>query len=504
MVSVSGAGMKGRSGTAARIFAAVSRGGISILLITQSSSEYTITFCVKREHAAAVVNILESEFDLEIREKLINTVEVREQCAIVSIVGDGMKRVRGVAATFFDALASSDINILAIAQGSSERSISAVISSDNGDTAVRICHRFFFNTAQTIEVFIFGTGAIGGCLIDQICAQQQELAAQKIDVKVMALARSKKMLLCKTGGGVSLSSWKDDLESSAQKTSLAQVLDFVAETKPLNPVFVDCTASGELSECYLQILKAGMHIATPNKRANSMSMSYHAQLRSMANKMRRRFLYETNVGAGLPVIDTLQNLFKSGDRLERFEGIMSGSLSYIFGRLDEGAPFSQAVLEAREKQFTEPDPRDDLSGLDVARKALIIAREAGLSLELDDVKVSKALPPDFDDSGAAADFLKNLPKADGYFTDYLARLKTAGKTLRMGATIEKGVCAVGVIEVDSSHPLYAVKGGENAFVFTTTRYTPIPLCVRGYGAGAAVTAAGVFGDILRTVSWNLE
>ena len=502
MVSVSGAGMKGRSGTAARIFAAVSQGGISVLLITQSSSEYTISFCVKQEFAAQVVALLEQEFELEIREKLVNPVEVEQNCAIVSIVGDGMKQVRGVAATFFDALASSDINVLAIAQGSSERSISAVIAGENGDTAVRISHRFFFNTAQTIELFIFGTGAIGGCLIEQIRAQQKELAAQKIDIQVLALARSKKMLL--SADGISLDSWKDTLESSAQETSLERVLEFVAQAKPLNPVFVDCTASDALSAHYPRILQAGMHIATPNKRANSMGMDYYKQLRSMANKMRRRFLYETNVGSGLPIIDTLQNLFKSGDKLMSFAGIMSGSLSYIFGRLDEGAAFSQAVREARQKQFTEPDPRDDLSGADVARKALIIAREAGFSLEFEDVRITKALPPDFDDTGSVDAFLENLPRADKYFAERMTRLKQEGKTLRMGATIENGVCSVGMIEVDFRHPLYGVKDGENAFVFTTARYNPIPLCVRGYGAGAQVTAAGVFGDILRTVSWNLE
>jgi aspartokinase/homoserine dehydrogenase 1 len=505
MISVSGAGMKGRSGTAARMFAAVSHGGVSVLLITQSSSEYTISFCVRQEDAEEAARVIEKEFELEIRGKLINSVEVKKDCAVVSIVGDSMRQVRGVAATFFEALASADINVLAIAQGSSERSISAVIAGENGDTAVRICHRFFFGTSQTIEAFVFGTGTIGGCLLDQIRDRQKGLAAQKIDITVSGIADVDKMLL--NPSGVNLASWRDDL-SGGRKTSLDDVLDFVAKTKPLNPVFVDCTASPELCASYIRILKAGMHIATPNKRANSMDMGYYRQIRNTANKMRRRFLYETNVGAGLPVIDTLQNLFKSGDRLKSFAGIMSGSLSYIFGRLDDGASFSEAVLEARAKKYTEPDPRDDLSGADVARKALIIAREAGFSLEPDDVEVKKALPPGFDDSGSAEDFLKNLPKADGYFAEYISRLKKAGKALRMGATIESEsgarscVCSVGMMEVDTRHPLYAIRDGENAFVFTTERYSPIPLCVRGYGAGAAVTAAGVFGDILRTVSWN--
>ncbi len=507
MISVSGSGMKGRSGTAARIFAAVSRAGISMLLITQSSSEYTISFCVRQSHAESVLDILSAEFDLEIREHLINRIEVQANCAIVSIVGDGMKQKRGVAGTFFDALASQDINILAIAQGSSERSISAVISGANGDTAVRIAHRFFFNTAQTIEVFAFGAGTIGGCLIDQIRDQQRGLAAQKIDIKVMAIATMDTMLVAQGGvgsAGLDLSDWRADVAASPLQTSLDAILDFVRETKPLNPVFVDCTASYDLPERYIDILKAGMHIATPNKRANSMSMDYYHELRRTANVMHRRFLYETNVGAGLPIIDTLQNLFKSGDKLTGFSGIMSGSLSYIFGRLDEGATFSQAVLEAREKRYTEPDPRDDLAGLDVARKALIIARESGMELELDDVVIHRVFPESFDASGTVDEFLKKLPQVDAHFGELMKRLRAEGKVLRMAASIRDGECSVGMMEVEQSHPLYSVKGGENAFVFHTQRYSPIPLSVMGYGAGAGVTAAGVFGDILRTVSWNPE
>ncbi len=507
MVSVSGSGMKGRTGMAARIFAAVSRAGISILLITQSSSEYTISFCVNQSQAEAVLEILSAEFELELRERVLNLIEVQENCAIVSIVGDGMKQKRGVAGTFFDALSSQDINILAIAQGSSERSISVVISGSNGDTAVRIAHRFFFNTAQTIEVFAFGAGTIGGCLIDQIRDQQKDLLSQKIDIKVMAIATIDKMLIAEPGvesKGLDLTNWREDVAASDVASSLDTILDYVREAKPLNPVFVDCTASYDLPERYIDILEAGMHIATPNKRANSMSMDYYHKLRKTANRMHRLFLYETNVGAGLPIIDTLQNLFASGDKLTGFYGIMSGSLSYIFGRLDEGATFSQAVLEAREKRYTEPDPRDDLAGLDVARKALIIAREAGLEVELDDIVIHKVFPADFDDTGSVDEFLKKLPQVDPYFNDMMKRLKAEGKVLRMAASIKDGKCSVGMMEVDTKHPLYSVKDCENAFVFNTQRYNPIPLSIMGYGAGAGVTAAGVFGDILRTVSWNPE
>nr|MCR5698567.1 bifunctional aspartate kinase/homoserine dehydrogenase I [Treponemataceae bacterium] len=486
MISVSGAGMKGKSGIASRIFGVVSKAGISMLLITQSSSEYTISFCVRQSDARQVYDLLCAEFNLEIQGKLIELIEVHENCAIVSIVGDGMKKTRGVAGTFFDALASRDINILAIAQGSSERSISAVISADDGDTAVKISHQFFFNTLQTVEVFAFGAGTIGGCLLDQIKTQYEDLYSQGIDVKVMAIATGEKMLLSETG--LDLTDWRTDLKKSKQFSSVDTVINFVKETKPLNPIFVDCTASYDLPKRYLDILEAGMHIATPNKRANSMSMDYYRQLRKTANKMHCRFLYETNVGAGLPIIDTLQNLFKSGDKLTGFYGIMSGSLSYIFGRLDEGVLFSKAVQEAREKKFTEPDPRDDLGGMDVARKALIIARESGMDVDLEDIEMRNVFPDWFDTTGSVDEFMARLPEVDEYFSKKIEELKAQDKVLRMAASIEDGKVSVGVLEVDSENPLYGVKGCENAFVFHTARYNPIPMTIRGYGAGAGVTA----------------
>ena len=502
IISVSGSGMRDRPGIAGRVFDSVSRAGISVLLITQSSSEYTISFCVRDESAARAKEAIAGEFDLEIRDGVINPVEIYSNCAIVSIVGDGMKKQLGVASRFFDALANAGVSVLAIAQGSSERSISAVIDGEMGDIAVRMAHNFFFHTAQSIQVFAFGAGNIGGTLLDQIGEQQESLLAQGIDIKVYAISTVDGLMIDENG--IDLKTWRETTKKMPLKTSVDEILKFVREKKPLNPVFVDCTASYDLPERYLDILEAGMSIATPNKRANSMSMDFYKRLRKTANKKRRRFLYETNVGAGLPIIDTLQNLFRSGDKLTRFTGIMSGSLSYIFGRLDEDVPFSQAVLEAKEKRFTEPDPRDDLNGMDVARKGLIIAREAGYDIELSDVEVLKVFPEDFDTSGSTEEFLKRLPQVDKYFKEKIEALKKQNKVLRMGATVQDGKCVVGMFEVGPEDPLYAVKGGENAFVFHTARYQPIPLTVRGYGAGAGVTAAGVFGDILRTVSFNTE
>lgn len=502
MVSVSGPGMKGKKGMAGRIFASAGNAGISILLITQSSSEYTISFCVRKADANRIQDVLKAEFSLEIATKLLDKIIVHDNCAIVSIVGDAMKEKRGVAGTFFDSLASKDINILAIAQGSSERSISAVINSSDGDTAVRVVHQFFFNTRQSIQVFAFGAGTIGGTLIDQIADQQKVLYEQGIDIKVMAIAKAQKMLF--NSDGIDLRTWRDDINTKAEQTDLDEILEYVRNARPLNPVFVDCTASYDLPEQYLEIFKAGMSIATPNKRANSMDMEYYERIRKTANSMHVRFLYETNVGAGLPIIDTLQNLFKSGDRLTGFNGIMSGSLSYIFGRLDEGVSFSSAVREAKEMRFTEPDPRDDLKGTDVARKALIIAREAGMNIELKDIQMNSIFPEDFDLEGSTEEFMQRLPEIDSYFAKKIEELKKDNKVLRMGASIKDGMVSVGILEVGPEDPLYAVKGGENAFVFHTSRYSPIPLTIRGYGAGAGVTAAGVFGDILRTVSWNVQ
>ena len=505
MISVGGALMRGRTGMASKIFSAVSSAGTSILLITQSSSEYTISFCVRDDEAEKVKVALDKKFELEIREKLLDEVDVRKDCAIVSVVGDGMIANRGVASKFLSALSSQDINILAIAQGSSERCISAVINNEFADTAVKAVHQFFFHTAQTIEVFAFGAGTIGGTMIDQIRDQREKLLKENVDIKVMCITTIDGMNI--NEDGLDLTNWREDMKKPMYPfgpNNVDDIIKFVREKKPLNPVFVDCTASYDLPERYLDILNAGMSIATPNKRANSMNIEFYRELRRTANKMHRRFLYETNVGAGLPIIDTLQNLYKSGDRLESFNGIMSGSLSYIFGKLDEGVSFSQAVLEAKELRYTEPDPRDDLNGLDVARKALIIARESGFDIELSDITMYKVFPDSFDSSGTVEEFLKKLPEVDDYFAKKIAELKKKGKVLRMGATIKDGKVSVGMMEVGQNDPLYGVRGGENAFVFYTERYQPIPLTVKGYGAGAGVTAAGVFGDILRTVSFNME
>lgn len=501
LINVSGSGMKGVPGTAARLFAAVSRRGISVILITQASSEYSITFCVNDVDGASALRAIHDEFELEIQAGLLAPPDCRPGLTILSPVGDGMREKRGVAGRFFAALASADINVVAISQGSSERAISAVIDGTDSHRALQIAHQFFFNTTQRIDVFLVGVGAVGGALVNQIATQHAELLKQKIDVRLLGIANSRRLLLDEQGIDLK-ANWRERLENSPLSSDLSTIVHCVNRLKPLNPVLVDCTTSESVAQSYLDLFRAGLHVATPNKKSNTSRYDYYAELRHIANENRRRFLYETTVGAGLPVIDTLQNLIKSGDRLQAFSGILSGSLSFVFGLLEEGVAFSEAIRIARERQFTEPDPRDDLSGMDVARKLLILMREAGGQQSLDDVHIESIFPPGFISAGSVEEFMARLPEVDAWFSEKVDRLAREGKILRFAGEIRDGVGRVGLIEVDATHPLYPIKGGENALAFHTLRYAPIPLVIRGYGAGADVTAAGVFGDVLRTVSFN--
>ena len=500
LINISGAGMKGMSGIAARIFGVVSQCGVSIALISQSSSEYSICFCIPDKDATVVEEALSAEFVLERKAKLIDPIEVIPNQSVICVVGDQMRSHCGVAGKFFQALSSASINISAIAQGSSERCISAVINGDQSARAMQSVHRSFFKSAQSIDIYICGVGSVGSELVDQIAEQRQTLHDDGIDINVCCIANSSKMICAENG--VDLSRWRDDLNASDQINDVSIMINHANRIKPLNGIFVDCTTSESIGQTYLDMFKAGLHVVTANKKANSGAMDYYTQLRAIADKHKRRFLYETNVGAGLPVIDTLKGLLKSGDKLVDFAGILSGSMSLICGLLDEGMSFSEAVQLACNKKFTEPDPRDDLNGMDVARKVLIVAREAGLEVELDDVVIEPLFPSDFSSAGSVSEFLCDLETVDAYFAQRLSDLRAEGKVLRFVGAITDGVCSVGMRAVGADHPLYAIKGGENAFAFTTKRYSPIPLVVRGYGAGVGVTAAGLFADILRTVEFN--
>jgi aspartokinase/homoserine dehydrogenase 1 len=495
LLDVSGPGMRGVPGMAARVFAALAARDINVVLITQGSSECAISVCVAEQSAETAVELLEGAFTPERTAGLMDAVALRPRLAILSLVGDGMRHQAGVAGALFGALGDLGCNVVAIAQGSSERSISAVIAEEEGARAMEAVHARFFDGCERLELYLMGVGLVGKQLLVQLGRQQERLLARGVDVRLCAVATSRRMLL--DPAGIAAESAVAALAARGEPLDPAALRESVRRRRPACPVLVDCTSSAEVAQSYDDFAAAGFHLVGANKRLNSGPFAHYRALRGVLARHRRRFHYETNVGAGLPVINTLRDLLAGGDRVLRIEGVLSGSLSFIVGLLEQGVPLSDAVERARAAGFTEPDPREDLSGLDVARKALILHRELGGCLELEQVEVAGLLPPELETGGDLPAFMARLRQLDAPFAARAAELRAAGQVLRFIATADAAGCRVGPAAVGPEHPLFPIRDGESAVSFTTTAYSPRPLVVRGYGAGAEVTAAAVLADVMR-------
>lgn len=501
-ITLEGAGMRGRVGIARRVMEALASKAISIYLIVQSSSEYSITLCVRTSESARAVKALQAEFHFERLHDLITGITVQKERAVITLVGGGMKRHRGIAARFLSAISSAGVNVEVIAQGSNECAIAVVVAHQDAKSATRACHTAFFSPGSHVDVILLGCGNVGAALLNQIREQGQETMPNQVRVSVRAIANSRKLLVAKDA--VNLDQWQALMESDAQHYTLDDVIAIREKLGLLNPTIVDCTTNETLAGSYTEFLSRGFNVVAANKKANTGSMAYYREMRNEAARSCRKFLYETNVGAGLPVIDTLHALMHSGDRLVSFGGVLSGSLSMIFGLLEDGLPFSGAVEKAMQLGFTEPDPRDDLSGMDVARKLLIVAREVGLELELADIQVEPVIPDGFAAGKTAEELPGELRQLDEDFKRRCGEAADRGEVLRYVGRIDGDQCRVSVDSVPREHPLAAIRDGENALVLHTRYYQPIPLVLRGYGAGAQVTAAGVFADLLRTAWRSLD
>ncbi|MCF7862036.1 bifunctional aspartate kinase/homoserine dehydrogenase I [Candidatus Woesearchaeota archaeon] len=488
LMRLQGSGMVGVAGVSKRLFGTLADAKISIILISQASSEHTICFAVSPEDALCAKRLIDAEFNLEICANLVEPVVVEDDMTIIAAVGENMRRMPGIAGKLFQTLGDKNVNVVAVAQGSSELNVSIVIDRKDEARALNALHKRFFKDTKEIDIFIVGIGTIGGELIEQL--KKSKYLNNGINVR--GIANSKKMLL----GNFDLNDWMNDLEKSDKKADIGTLIEFM-KSNYSNNVFVDCTASKNIVNYYEQILQDKISIVTPNKIANSSSMELYKKFHDLS-KDNTKFLYETNAGAGLPVIVLVRDLIDTGDNIEKIEGVLSGTLSYIFNSFKD-KNFSEVVREARQKGYTEPDPRDDLNGMDVARKVLILGRETGMNLELEDIEVENLVPEKCRGSGSVDDFFNMLESMDAEFEDKRKKAENEGKVLRYIATLEKGSARVALEAVDSSHPFYSLEGADNMVSFTTSRYKERPLVVRGPGAGAKVTAMGVFADILKVL-----
>jgi len=468
-----------------------------VILISQASSEHSICFAVDAEQSKKAKAAIEKEFQYEIRGGEMDEAHVENDLSIVAIVGEKMKHNPGTSGRMFHALGKNGVNIHAIAQGSSELNISAVIRESDVSKALNVLHEaFFLSDRRVVNLYLIGTGLIGKELLKMVNDQYSQLAQQHLlEVNVVGIANSKKMLFDERG--LKLAGLNERKNAEGEAMNLHAYVDRMKSQNLSNSIFVDCTSSEEVTDYYEEILNANISIVTPNKKANSGSWSKYQALKSTAFRRGSRFLYETNVGAGLPVINTLNDLLISGDKVIRIEAVLSGTMNFIFSSFQQGVKFSEIVKEAKAKGYTEPDPRDDLNGMDVARKILILSREAGIPLELKDVAVKSVVPDDCAAASSVDEFFKKLTGHDGYFERLRQDAEAKEEKLRFMAVLENGKTSVSLASVGKDHPFYSLKGSDNIILLTTERYHERPMVIRGPGAGASVTAAGVFADIIR-------
>jgi len=497
LLRIQGSGMVGPAGIGRRIFSALAKKDINVLMLTQASSEYSLCLAVLPKDAAAAKILIEDELRYEIKDHQIEGVLIEDRLSVVAIVGENMRKTTGISGKLFQALGKNGINVVAIAQGSSELNISTVVAKTDEAKALNALHdAFFLSGTKSLHVFIVGTGLIGGTLLKQIAQHRQFLLrTQYVDVKVQAIANSRKMLF--DGIGSFGQHWRERLRTEGAPMNL---LEFVRRMKNMNlphSVFVDCTASQELVKQYHGILQSSISIVTPNKKANAGDWTRYEQLHETALKHNVRFLYETNVGAGLPIINTMNDLVAGGDRILRIEGVLSGTLSYVFNSFAEGRLFSEIVREAKTQGYTEPDPRDDLNGLDVGRKLLILAREAGYPLQFKDIRVKSLIPRSLLRAHSVEEFLQKLRTIDAHYEHQRLSAAREGKVLRYVATFAEGKAQVSLQPIGPDHPCYSLSGSDIVIALTTVNCRDHPVVIKGPGAGADNTATGVFADIIR-------
>jgi len=500
LVNLEGAGMIGVPGTAQRLFGALRDAGISVILISQGSSEHSICFAIPDAEALAAGEVVQRAFDSELREGQIQQVEVSRECAILAVVGDGMAGSPGIAAKVFGALGDAAVNIRAIAQGASERNISVVIEARHSTRALRAVHARFYLSPHTVSIGLIGPGLVGAALLDQLGSQLQRLKdGANLDLRVRGILSSKRMLLAE--GEIDLARWRTVWQAGGRPCDLGVFARHVHAEHLPHAVIIDCSASEEVARHYADWLAAGIHVVTPNKKANSGPLAYYAALKDAARSAGTHYLYEATVGAGLPVVQTLRDLRETGDELRSVEGIFSGTLAYLFNVYDGREPFSTIVRAARQKGYTEPDPRDDLSGTDVARKLIILGREVGVQLELGDVAVESLVPAELA-TGSVEEFMARLPEFDAHMAARFSEAQAQGQVLRyVGRLDAAGRATVGLVRLDRQHAFANIALTDNVVRFETRRYCDNPLIVQGPGAGPEVTAGGVFGDLLRLCAY---